>query len=142
MRYELFGFNSRELGEKFELERILNNGYLPRIYFSDNPDKMLDAYVSQYLKEEIAAEGLVRKLPAYSRFLQMAALSDCAVECKGANKINSGHLKGLRYFADEYPDVGRKIIVCLDEKNRKTDDGIEMIHFTDFIEQLWKGEIF
>jgi uncharacterized protein len=263
MRYELFGFNSRELGEKFELERILNNGYLPRIYFSDNPDRMLDAYVSQYLKEEIAAEGLVRKLPAYSRFLQMAALSDCelvnysiiardtgvssetirgyfeiledtllgsflpsyrrrpkrrvitapkfyfsdigivnflarrgrivqgselfgkafenlvyhelraynmyrekyaelffwrlasgievdfiinhvdcAIECKGSNKINSSHLKGLRHFSAEYPDVKRKIIVSLDEINRKSDDGIEMIHFKDFIEQLWKGEIF
>lgn len=34
------------------------------------------SFVSLYLKEEIAAEGLVRRLPAYSEFLNMAALSD------------------------------------------------------------------
>lgn len=40
---------------------------------------MLRSYVGDYLKEEIAAEGLVRKLPLFSEFLNVAALSDTEV---------------------------------------------------------------
>jgi predicted AAA+ superfamily ATPase len=54
----------------------LNNGYLPSIYQSDNPQPLLNGYVADYLKEEVAAEGLVRNLPVYSEFLNMAALAD------------------------------------------------------------------
>ena len=52
LRYELFGFCSQELGADFDLDRMLNNGTLPRIYLSSSPSRLLDAYVSQYLKEE------------------------------------------------------------------------------------------
>jgi hypothetical protein len=34
------------------------------------------SYVSGYLKDEVAAEGLVRNLPGHSQFLDMAALVD------------------------------------------------------------------
>jgi predicted AAA+ superfamily ATPase len=37
---------------------------------------MLDAYIADYLKEEVAAEGLVRNLPVFSNFMDIAALSD------------------------------------------------------------------
>jgi predicted AAA+ superfamily ATPase len=37
---------------------------------------MLLSYVGDYLKEEVAAEGLVRNLTVFSDFLNMAALSD------------------------------------------------------------------
>ncbi len=76
VRYELFGLTAAELGDNFELKRMLNHGYLPRIYLSDQPRRLLNAYVANYLKEEIAAEGLVRNLPVFSEFLNMAALSD------------------------------------------------------------------
>lgn len=76
MRYELFGLTAGELGREFDLDRMLNHGYLPRIYEASRPKRMLDAYVSDYLKEEIAAEGLVRNLPIFSAFLDAAALSD------------------------------------------------------------------
>ena len=59
-----------------DLVRLLNHGYLPPIYDAERPLPLLDAYVSQYLKEEIAAEGLARRLPAYADFLAVAALSD------------------------------------------------------------------
>jgi predicted AAA+ superfamily ATPase len=49
---------------------------LPRIYFSDRPTRLLNAYVADYLKEEVMAEGLVRKLPPFSNFLHAAALCD------------------------------------------------------------------
>jgi predicted AAA+ superfamily ATPase len=65
-----------ELAEDFNLTRILNHGYLPTIYQTNDPRPLLNAYVADYLKEEIAAEGLVRNLPVYSAFLNIAVLSD------------------------------------------------------------------
>lgn len=76
IRYELFGFVSSELASDFDLNRLLNTGYLPRIFLSGQPRRLLNAYVANYLKEEIAAEGLVRNLPAFSNFLNLASLSD------------------------------------------------------------------
>ena len=76
IRYELHGLSASELGGEFDLGRMLNHGYLPRIYQTDRPNRMLDAYIADYLKEEIAAEGQVRNLPTFSDFLDIAALSD------------------------------------------------------------------
>jgi predicted AAA+ superfamily ATPase len=76
VRYELHGLTAGELGRELDLERLLNHGSLPRIYASPRPRRLLDAYVADYLKEEVAAEGLVRNLPVFSEFLNVAALSD------------------------------------------------------------------
>lgn len=77
LRYEMLGLVSAELQADFDLTRMLNHGYLPRIYQASQPNRLLNAYVADYLKEEIAAEGLVRNLPVFSNFLNMASLSDC-----------------------------------------------------------------
>lgn len=63
-----------ELGDKFNLLKAVNNGLLPSIYFSETPDDALEAYIGTYLKEEIAQEALTRNVPAFSRFLEVAAL--------------------------------------------------------------------
>jgi|SRR5262250_982502 len=76
LRYELHGLTAGEIGGDFDLNRLLNHGYLPSIYQSENPRSLLNSYVADYLKEEVAAEGLVRNLPVYSEFLNMAALAD------------------------------------------------------------------
>jgi len=60
----------------FDLERYLRYGGLPAVYSSNDPLEELNAYVHTYLYEEIQAEGLVRKLPQFSRFLVTAALSN------------------------------------------------------------------
>jgi len=75
-RYELHGLCAVELDSDFHLDRILNHGYLPPMYQAADPGRMLEAYVADYLKEEVAAEGLVRNLPVFSEFLDIAALSD------------------------------------------------------------------
>jgi predicted AAA+ superfamily ATPase len=64
----------KELGGHFDLNRALQNGLLPSIYFSDDPHADLQAYTGSYLQQEIVAEGAVRNIPAFSRFLQIAAL--------------------------------------------------------------------
>jgi len=79
LRYELHGLTAQEIGSDFDLHRMLNHGYLPSIYQSGQPRPLLNGYVADYLKEEVAAEGLVRNLPVYSEFLNVAALSDTAL---------------------------------------------------------------
>lgn len=70
----LYPLTYKELGETFDLTRVVKSGLLPSIYFSDNPKADLEAYAGSYLQEEIVAEGAVRNLPAFSRFLKVAAL--------------------------------------------------------------------
>ena len=60
----------------FRLDHYLRYGGLPHVFASDEPEEELDAYVQTYLKEEILAEGLIRRLPPFSRFLRSAALSN------------------------------------------------------------------
>jgi predicted AAA+ superfamily ATPase len=78
-RFEMFGLCRRELEGAFDLERLLNVGYIPSHYTSKNPLRKVRSYITDYLKEEIAAEGLVRNLPAFSEFLRVAAISDTGV---------------------------------------------------------------
>lgn len=70
----LHPFTYQELGTRFDLTRAVTRGLLPSIYFSDDPRADLEAYAGSYLQEEIMAEGAVRNLPAFSRFLRVAAL--------------------------------------------------------------------
>lgn len=69
-------FSASELGERFDLDRAINYGLLPGIWFSDAPEEDLAGYVSLYLEQEIMQEGATRNLPAFSRFLEIAALSN------------------------------------------------------------------
>lgn len=60
----------------FELDRYLRYGGLPEAYLGDASDNYLHAYLSGYLREEVATEGLVRSLPSFSRFLRVIALTN------------------------------------------------------------------
>ncbi len=64
----------RELGDRFDLARAAERGLLPSVYFSDDPRADLEAYAGTYLQQEIVAEGATRNVPAFSRFLRVAAL--------------------------------------------------------------------
>ena len=64
----------QELGQRFDLFRAIKRGLLAPIYFSDDPRADLEAYAGSYLQQEIVAEGLTRNIPAFSRFLRVAAL--------------------------------------------------------------------
>jgi predicted AAA+ superfamily ATPase len=63
-----------ELGADYDLRRAAQRGLLPSIYLSDDPHADLDAYAGLYLQQEIVAEGATRNVPAFSRFLRVAAL--------------------------------------------------------------------
>jgi predicted AAA+ superfamily ATPase len=66
----------RELGDNFNLNRAMQRGLLPSIYFSDDPRADLESYAGLYLQQEIMAEGATRNIPAFSRFLKIAAHSN------------------------------------------------------------------
>ncbi len=58
------------------LPERLNIGSLPAILTSLIPAELLRAYVGTYLQEEILAEGLVRNIGSFSRFLSTAGLTN------------------------------------------------------------------
>ncbi|MCC5805366.1 MAG: ATP-binding protein [Opitutales bacterium] len=74
VRRELLPLTYREI-PSFSLERALNHGLLPSHYLDEDPFDAVAAYVGDYLREEILAESLVRSLPVFQRFLEVAALS-------------------------------------------------------------------
>ncbi len=66
----------QEITEKhFNLKKALSTGFLPAHYFSDDIESDLQSYIGSYLQNEIASEGATRNVPAFSRFLEVAALS-------------------------------------------------------------------
>jgi len=262
LRHELFGLVSAELGRDFDLVRALNHGGLPRHYLRDAVTPLLRAYVNDYLKEEIAAEGIVRNLPVFASFLAAAALADgeqvnfatiardcgvsaptvrgyfeilvdtllgrfvpaytkrpkrrvaqtpkfyfadvgvtgilakrgrvepgsslfgkalkswichelhayrayrgldfdlsywrlaggtevdfvvgdgaCAIEVKATPNAHADHLKGLREMRVDHRRIGRLILVSLDERPRRTNDGIEILPAVEFLQRLWADDI-
>ncbi len=67
----LFPLVSAEL-KSFDLQRLLLIGGLPAVWNSSEPWEELKAYTGTYLKEEIVAEALVRRLDNFVRFLDVA----------------------------------------------------------------------
>jgi predicted AAA+ superfamily ATPase len=65
-----------------------------------------------------------------------------AIEVKANANITNDHLKGWRQLRMDHPDVGRRMVVCLDSRARRTDDGIEILPVATFIRELWDGSIF
>lgn len=262
VRHELTGLVAPELGTAFDLDRMLNHGTLPRHYLSDEPRPLLRAYVGDYLKEEIAAEGIVRRIPAFSGFLAAAALADgemvsyatiardcgvsaptvngyfeilvdtllgrfvpsftrrpkrrviqapkfyfadvgvvnvlarrgrvehgselygkafeswvlhelwaasryrelyfeisywrvasgfevdfvlgdmeAAVEAKAVERVTSDHLKGLRQLAVDHPETRQRWLVCLEPRARRTEDGIDILPYREFVRRIWNEEL-
>jgi len=75
IRYELFPLVFPEIPD-FSLEKALNDGLLPPHYGSNMARTRLEAYVGDYLQEEIAAEAATRNIPSFSRFLEVAAMGN------------------------------------------------------------------
>lgn len=74
----LHPLTGRELGDSFDLADALHFGTLPQLYsLRGNAAKsaFLRAYALTYVKEEVWAEQLVRKLDPFRRFLEVAAQS-------------------------------------------------------------------
>jgi len=75
LRYELYPLVSAEIPD-FDLMRAINNGLLPRHYDAANPQRMISAYIGNYLRDEIVAEARLRDAGTFARFLEAAALTN------------------------------------------------------------------
>ncbi len=260
VRYELHPLVYPEIGD-FSIAKALNAGLLPRHYQSTSPRRLIHSYVGDYLKEEIAAEALSRNIPAFSRFLEVAALtngelvkynniaSECGVsaptvkeyfhiledtmigrflrafrkrikrrligapkfyffdigivahltrrgeiepgselfgkafehllymeilahssysgcfyplsywrtasglevdfvlgdaevvvEAKSTSNVSQRHLKGIRAFKEEYT-ARHYLVVSMDPRPRRTEDGVDILPWQVFLERLWQNEL-
>lgn len=73
--FSLFPLTHPELARLFVLDDVLRYGSLPPIVGGSHRFKVrtLDAYTKTYLKEEVLQEALVRNMPAFARFMELAA---------------------------------------------------------------------
>lgn len=260
VKYEMFPLVSPEVPD-FDLQIALNTGLLPRAYGHRAARRILQSYVDDYMREEIAAESYTRNIPAFARFLEIAGhsngeimnysniASECgvssptvreyfsiledtllgttiqafrrrakrrqilapkfyffdvgivayltrrgaieeksemfgrafehflfceirahsayremyypitywrtasgfevdfvlgngeaAIEVKSSDMIRPRHLKGIRAFKEEF-NANRYVVVSRDSEPRRTEDGIDILPWRMFLEQLWQGSI-
>ena len=87
----------------FDLERSLRHGLVPLVVMADDPADALGAYATLYLEQEVQAEGLVRNLGGFARFLEAVSfshgavlnLSNVARETQVSRKTVEGYLEIL-----------------------------------------------
>jgi predicted AAA+ superfamily ATPase len=96
-------FMAAELGGRFNIEEALSIGTVPLVASAPNPEQVVKAYASLYLKEEVQMEGLVRNIGAFSRFLEAMSfshgavlnISDVSRECQVERKTVEGYISIL-----------------------------------------------
>lgn len=96
-------FFAAELGDRFDLQEALGLGLLPLIRMAEIPEETLKTYVGMYLKEEVQAEGLVRQIGDFARFLEVISfshggeliVSNIARECSVGRKTVENYIQIL-----------------------------------------------
>ena len=96
-------FMASELGKQFAVNKALELGMLPLIWGSPEPQMTLSAYIMMYVREEVMAEGLLRDIGAFSRFLEAISFShgsllniaEVSRECEVSRKTVEGYISVL-----------------------------------------------
>jgi predicted AAA+ superfamily ATPase len=120
-RFELYPLVSQELHD-LDLNKALISGLLPSHYFSLNSAMDLKAYINDYLKEEIQAEALIRNLPAFSRFLKSAAITNgMLLNYSNAAREAGVAVKTIREYYQILEDtlIGRQLPTWNKSKKRR-----------------------
>ena len=68
--------------------------------------------------------------------------ADVAVEAKATRKVTADHLKGPRQLVVDHPEIKKRMVVSLEPRPRRTDDGIAIMPVAVFVRALAGGEIF
>lgn len=75
-----FPLTAEELGWEVDVDSVLGTGLLPQVRAEPGfALDILDAYVANYIREEIQQEAAVRNLDAFVRFLEIAGLVNAQV---------------------------------------------------------------
>lgn len=96
-------FIACEMQDDFDLKKILKTGAIPLVWSSVNSEDTLKSYIELYLEQEIKAEGIVRNLDQFIRFLEAVTFShgqvlnaaDIARECEVKRNSVVGYLQIL-----------------------------------------------
>jgi len=96
-------YMAAELGPRFDLSAAIRTGLLPVIFGAASPQNHLAAYNALYIREEVQAEGLVRSVGNFARFLEAISFSHASVlnlanvsrECEVNRKTAEGFLEIL-----------------------------------------------
>lgn len=70
----------------------------------------------------------------------MLVNQELAIEIKANSQPGDKHLKGLRALMEEGL-FKRFYLVCTCERVRRTEDGIDILPWSLFLERLWNDEI-
>lgn len=84
----------------FDLDTSLRQGLVPLVVTASDPADVLRAYAALYLEQEVMAEGLVRNIGSFSRFLEVLSFTHAAVlnvsnlarETQASRKTVEGYL--------------------------------------------------
>ena len=98
----LFPLTYVELGNQFDLDFCLRWGSLPQVFALSEEERgqYLRTYANIYLREEIQAEQIIRKLPPFRAFLEAVAQTAGQIVnySKIARDINSDATSVISYF--------------------------------------------
>jgi len=62
-----------------------------------------------------------------------------AIEAKGKNQVHVRDIKGLLQFKADFPAVRDLLVVCLEPRLRRTEEGVWIIPYGEFMRLLWQG---
>jgi len=108
IREEMHPYIASELGERFSLAIALEWGLLPLVWEAKEPLATLRSYITTYLKEEVQAEGLVRHLGNFSRFLEVMSFSH-GMQLNTSNVARECQVS--RSTADDYIQVLKDLLL-------------------------------
>lgn len=135
--YHLAPFSSIELGDQFDLQKALQVGLLPKLWFEDLSEKdcarSLYSYVQTYLKEEVASEQLVRQLDPFRRLLVCAAQSNTKIVNYAKIERDAGvsHSQAERHFEILTDTLIGRYLEPFDQSLRKRQSKKSKFYFFD-----------
>lgn len=96
-------FMAAELGNDFSIEKSLETGLIPLVWASEHPAETARGYIGLYLEQEIRAEGLIRRLDNFTRFLEtlsfshghLLSISEISRECQVKRTTVDGYVEIL-----------------------------------------------
>ncbi len=99
-RYHMHPLVIQEVGEQFDLMKVLQWGLLPATFDNSQVKKYLESYVQTYVREEVLQEGLTRNIGGFARFLEIASFSQGSIlnVSEIARELGLNRLTVANYF--------------------------------------------
>ena len=132
-----------ELGDDLNLHKALSYGLLPSMYLDEDPVESLEVYAGTYLMEEVLAEGAARNIPAFSRFLEVAALHNGQL-INYTNVANDSQVavSTVRDYYQVLEDtlLGRQLLAWTGSKKRKAIAASKFYLFDTGVARILQGK--